>query len=246
VSSPPRSTRRPPPFSWPQEKRRLREEGYELVAGVDEVGVGALAGPVVAAAAILPLEARFPGLRDSKTMTPEQREEVYARALRRGLTCAVGLAYVQEIDSLNIFHATRLAMNRAVHCLSPTPDYLLMDGHLPPDFGLPCRAVVKGDALCPAISLASIIAKVYRDRLMCRLSLLFPHYYWEENKGYGTAPHCRALEMYGPCPVHRRSFSPVGRLQQLSLVFEETGPGETLGEVGEGRIEEDYGRAEGE
>ena len=246
MSPPPRSTRRPPPFSWPQEKKRLREAGYELVAGVDEVGVGALAGPVVAAAAILPLEARFPGLRDSKVMTPEQREEVYVRALRRGFTCAVGLAYVQEIDSLNIFHATRLAMTRAVRCLSPTPDFLLMDGHLPPDFGLPCRAVVKGDALCPAISLASILAKVYRDRLMRRLALLFPPYAWENNKGYGSPTHYRALEMYGPCPLHRRSFSPISRLEQLSLVLEETGAGEALWEGEDGRMEEDNGWGEGE
>jgi ribonuclease HII len=225
MSPPPRSTRRPPPFSWPAEKKRLREAGYRLVAGVDEVGVGALAGPVVAAVAILPLEARFSGLRDSKLLTPAQREEIYARALRRGIACAVGLAYAQEIDHLNIFHATRLAMCRAVARLSPTPDYLLMDGHLPPDFGLPCRAVVKGDALCPAISLASILAKVYRDRLMRHLALLFPHYGFEEHKGYGAPAHLRALEQYGPSPVHRRSFSPVARLEQLSLGLEESEEG---------------------
>ena len=242
---PPRSTHRPPPFSWPEEKRRLQETGYKLVAGVDEVGVGALAGPVVAAAAILPLNARFPGLGDSKALTPAQREEVYARALRRGFPCAVGLAYVQEIDRLNIFHAARLAMTRAVHCLSPTPDYLLMDGHLPPDFGLPCRAVVKGDALCPAISLASILAKVYRDRLMRRLALLFPYYDWEANKGYGSPSHYRALETYGPCPLHRRSFAPIGRLDQLSLLLEANPPPQALGEAEDGTIEGDYGPREG-
>ena len=242
---PPRSTRQQPPFSWAEEKRRLQEAGYQLVAGVDEVGVGALAGPVVAAAAILPLEARFPGLGDSKTLTPAQREKVYARALLRGVTCSVGLAYVQEIDRFNIFHATRLAMTRAVGCLSPTPEYLLMDGHLPPDFGLPCRAVVKGDALCPAISLASIIAKVYRDRLMRRLALLFPHYGLEDNKGYGTPPHQRALELYGPSLIHRRSFAPIGRLEQLTLGLEAKPAAEALWEVEEGRIEEEYGRGEG-
>lgn len=192
--------------------------------------MGALAGPVVAAAAILPLEARFAGLADSKVLTPEQREEVYARALRRGVTCAVGLAYVQEIDSINIFHAARLAMRRAVQQLSPTPDYLLMDGHLPPDFGVPCRAVVKGDALCPAISLASILAKVYRDRLMRRLALLFPPYALDENKGYGTPTHYRALEVYGPSPIHRRSFAPIGRLEQLTLGLEAEGAGKALWE----------------
>jgi ribonuclease HII len=141
------------------------------------------------------------------------------------MACAVGLAYVQEIDSLNIFHAARLAMRRAVSRLSPTPDFLLMDGHLPPDFGLPCRAVVKGDALIPAVSLASILAKVYRDGLMRRLDLLFPHYGFAEHKGYGTPTHQRALEQYGPSPVHRRSFSPVARLEQLSLGLEESDNG---------------------
>ncbi len=232
MSSPSRST---PPlrFSWPEEKKRLREAGFELVAGVDEVGVGALAGPVVAAAAILPLEARFPGLRDSKLLSPEQREVIYERALHRGLTCAIGLAYVEEIDRFNIFHAARLAMRRAVAALSPSPDFLLMDGHLPPDFGLPCRAVVKGDALCPAVSLASILAKVYRDRLMRRLALLFPHYSLEVNKGYGTPAHYRALDRYGPSPIHRSSFAPVSRLQQRVLPLEAQAAGEALedGEV---------------
>jgi ribonuclease HII len=212
-----------------------------MVAGVDEVGAGALAGPVVAAAAILPLEARFPGLRDSKALSPEQREQIYVRALRRGLTCAVGLAYVQEIDSLNIFHAARLAMCRAVARLSPAPDYLLMDGHLPPDFGVACRAVVKGDALCPAISLASVMAKVYRDRLMRRLALLYPHYALEENKGYGTPAHYRALERYGPSPIHRSSFAPIGRLRQMTLILEAEGGGEALWEAEDIGQEEGYG-----
>lgn len=227
---PPRSraTCRTPSFSWREEKKRLQEAGYRLVAGVDEVGAGALAGPVVAAAAILPLGAKFPGLRDSKALHPQQREEIYERALRRGLTCAVGLAYVEEIDRLNIFHAARLAMCRAVAALSPPPDFLLMDGHLPPDFGLPCRAVVKGDALCPPVSLASILAKVYRDRLMRRLALLFPHYALEENKGYGTPAHYRALQRYGPSPLHRSSFAPVSRLQQATLPLEASAAGEAL------------------
>ena len=222
---PPPSPPTHPPFSWPAEKKRLQEAGYRLIAGIDEVGCGALAGPVVAAAAILPLDARFSGLRDSKQLTPAQREEVYARALQRGFPCAVGLAYVDEIDRLNIFHAARLAMRRAVARLSPTPDFLLMDGHLPPDFGLPCRALVKGDALCPPISLASILAKVYRDRLMVRLSQLYPHYGFEDHKGYGTPLHQRAPLQYGPCPLHRRSFAPVARLEQLSLGLEESETG---------------------
>jgi ribonuclease HII len=208
-------------WSWTEERKSLAEAGYRLVAGVDEVGCGCLAGPVVAAAAILPPELHLQGLRDSKQLRPAEREDLYERALRRGLACAVGLAYVEEIDQVNIFHAARLAMRRAVDALSPRPDFLLMDGHLPPQFGLPCKAIVKGDALCPSISLASVMAKVYRDRLMRRLARLFPFYGWEDNKGYGTAYHYRALEIYGPCPLHRRSFAPVGRAAQMSLDLED-------------------------
>lgn len=216
---------------WAEVRRQITEAGYTLVAGVDEVGCGALAGPVVAAAVILPPGVRLAGLRDSKQLTPEQREALFHRALRRGLPCAVGMAYVEEIDRLNVFHAARLAMERAVARLVPAPEYILMDGHLPPHFGVPCRAVVKGDVLCPPISLASVIAKVYRDRLMRRLALLFPHYGFEENKGYGTPQHYRALATYGPCPVHRRSYAPVSRLSQLMLSWEAKAAGEALWEA---------------
>lgn len=204
-------------FSWAQEKRRLEELGCRLVAGLDEVGVGALAGPVVAAAVLLPLQARVRGLKDSKLLSPEKREAVYADLLKRRVPCAVGLAFVQEIDRHNVFHASRLAMQRAVDRLHPPPQHLLMDGHLPPDFGVPTTAVVHGDRLCPPVSAASVVAKVYRDRLMCRLALLYPQYGFENHKGYGTREHCEALQQYGPCPVHRRHYAPVIRNGQLEL-----------------------------
>ncbi len=223
------------PWSWAEEKQRIAEAGYRVVAGVDEAGCGALAGPVVAAAVVLPPGARLAGLRDSKQLTPEQREEVYRRALRRGLPCAIGVAYVEEIDRLNIFHAARLAMSRAVASLVPAPEYILMDGHLPPEFGVPCRAVIKGDVRCPPISLASVVAKVYRDRLMHRLALLFPHYGFEENKGYGTPQHYQALAIYGPCPLHRRSYAPIGRLSQPALTLEANLAAEALWEAEEVR-----------
>jgi ribonuclease HII len=191
------------------------------VAGLDEVGVGALAGPVVAAAVLLPLEARVRGLKDSKLLTPEKREVVYADLLKRRVPCAIGMAYAQEIDRYNIFHAARLAMQRATDLLYPRPQHLLMDGHLPPNFGLPTTAIVHGDRLCPVISAASVVAKVYRDRLMRRLALLYPQYHFENNKGYGTSNHYEALRQYGPCPIHRRHYAPVVRNGQLPLSLEE-------------------------
>ena len=221
-STPAKTVKKPrAKFSWPEEKKRLQEAGYVLVAGLDEAGCGALAGPVVAAAVLLPLEARVRGLNDSKLLSAEQREVVYADLLRRQVPCAVAMAYAQEIDRYNIFHAARLAMQRAVNCLTPRPDYLLMDGHLPPNFGLPTRAIVHGDRLVPVISAASVAAKVYRDRLMCRLALLYPHYHFERNKGYGTPDHYAALRNYGPCPIHRQHYGPVVRNGQLPLRAEE-------------------------
>jgi ribonuclease HII len=202
---------------WAGHRRRLREGGYGLVAGVDEVGYGAWAGPVVAAAMILPLSVRLPGLRDSKELTPARRAALYEVLLEAGFPCSVGLAHVQEVDGLNVFRAARLAMYRAVQVLSPPPEFILMDGHHAPDFGIPCQAVVGGDRLCPPISAASIMAKVYRDRLMERLAAIFPHYDLDRNRGYGTAAHQRALREYGPCPLHRRSFAPVRAAEQLAL-----------------------------
>lgn len=231
---------------WAQARERLEEQGYELVAGIDEVGVGALAGPVVAAVVMLPLSARVRGLKDSKLLNHEQRETVYADLLKRQAPCAVGMAFAQEIDRYNVFHAARMAMRRALDQLSPRPQYLLMDGHLPPDFGLPTEAVVHGDRLCPIISAASVAAKVYRDRLMRRLALLYPHYHFEQNKGYGTREHYEALQLYGPCPIHRRHYGPVVRNGQLPLDLEELEAEaalqeeevlEELAEEGEGRPE---------
>ena len=207
-------------FHWPTERERLRDAGYEWVAGVDEAGCGAWAGPVVAAAALISLQAALPAVRDSKQLSPAQRERLFAEIHAAGLTVTVGLAYVPEVDQLNIFRAARLAMRRAVDQLLPRPQLVLMDGHLPPDFGVPCQAVVHGDALCPIISVASIVAKVCRDRLMERLGALYPEYGFELHRGYGTAEHREALARYGPSPVHRRSFAPVRAGEQLALEVE--------------------------
>jgi ribonuclease HII len=177
-----------------------------LIAGVDEVGRGPLAGPVVAAAVILsrPLE----GLADSKTLCPEERERL-AGLLRAQARIGVGAASVAEIDRINILRASLLAMRRAVLRLGCLPDLALIDGNQAPDLPCPVETIVDGDALVPAISAASIVAKVTRDRLMRRLAERYPGYGWETNVGYATTAHRAAIWQLGACCHHRRSFAPV-------------------------------------
>ena len=181
-------------------------KGARLIAGVDEVGRGPLAGPVVAAAVILsrPLE----GLADSKTLCPEERERL-AGLLRAQARIGVGAASVAEIDRINILRASLLAMRRAVLRLGCLPDLALIDGNQAPDLPCPVETIVDGDALVPAISAASIVAKVTRDRLMRRLAERYPGYGWETNVGYATTAHRAAIWQLGACCHHRRSFAPV-------------------------------------
>lgn len=186
-------------------------DGIRLLAGVDEVGRGPLAGPVVAAAVILDPERPVDGLADSKALTHARRVELAELIRGQALCWAIGRAEVEEIDRLNIFHASLLAMERAVRALCPGPEYAVIDGtHCPP---LPCpsEAMIKGDSRVPAISAASIIAKVARDEELCDLDSSFPGYGFAEHKGYSTAAHLAALERLGPCAIHRRSFAPVKR-----------------------------------
>ena len=181
-----------------------------LVAGVDEAGRGPLAGPVVAAAVIL--DAARPmirGLADSKLLSAAERERLDALIRARALCCAVGSASVEEIDRINIFHATMLAMRRAVQALQLAPHRVVVDGSHVPALGCPTAAVVKGDALVKAISAASILAKVERDRLCRALHDEHPHYGFAAHKGYSTPEHLAALQRHGPCVAHRRSFAPV-------------------------------------
>ena len=183
----------------------------DLRAGVDEVGRGPLAGPVVAAAVIF-VGAGPEGLRDSKKLTPGRRTELACEIKHIALTWGVGRASVEEIDALNILRASHLAMQRAVSAMAACPDVLLVDGNLLPHFAVPAVAVIRGDDRVPEISAASIVAKVDRDQEMVRLARLYPGYGLERHKGYATARHLAALRLLGPSPVHRRSFAPVREL----------------------------------
>lgn len=180
-----------------------------LVAGVDEVGRGPLCGPVVTAAVILDPARPIQGLNDSKKLSEARREALFDEICEKALAWSVARAEVEEIDRLNILHATLLAMQRAVEGLAVTPRLALIDGNRCPVLSVPSSAVVQGDARVPAIAAASILAKVSRDREMCALDLVYPGYGFAAHKGYGTAVHLEALRRLGPTPLHRRSFAPV-------------------------------------
>lgn len=183
-----------------------------LLAGVDEAGRGPLAGPVVAAAVILDDLHPISGLNDSKKLSPLRREALYDEIRSKALCCSVAQASVEEIDRLNILQATLLAMRRAVEGLRLLPAKVLVDGNRLPVLGVLAEAIVRGDATVPAISAASIVAKVTRDRWCADLDQRFPQYGFATHKGYGTAEHLDALRRHGACPEHRRSFSPVAQV----------------------------------
>ena len=185
-----------------------------LIAGVDEAGRGPLAGPVVAAAVILDARNPIAGLADSKKLTALRREKLYDEIHAKALCCSIALASVEEIDRLNILQATLLAMKRAVEGLRLKPNKVLVDGNRLPTLAIRAEAIVKGDALVPAISAASILAKVYRDRWCVEFDLQYPQYGFAGHKGYGTAEHLAALRLHGACPQHRRSFAPVAGVLQ--------------------------------
>ncbi len=187
-----------------------------MIAGVDEAGRGPLAGPVVAAAVILDDARPVAGLADSKRLSAVRREALYERITASALAVGVGHASVEEIDGLNIFHATLLAMERALSALAHAPSRVVVDGKHTPRCACPAEAIVKGDATVAAIMAASIVAKVVRDRLMDELAQEYPVYGFERHRGYGTAEHLAALLAHGPAPCHRRSFAPVRqRLEAL-------------------------------
>jgi len=190
-------------------KLRLIIDVSGLMAGVDEVGRGPLAGPVVAAAVILDERRTIRGLNDSKLLQPEERERLDVEIRKRAVCCSVAEASVEEIDRINILRAALLAMRRAVEGLREQPSIVLVDGNQRPDLTMPVRTVVGGDAKVRAISAASIIAKVYRDRLLVALHAEHPQYGFDGHKGYSTPAHLAALREHGACVHHRRSFAPV-------------------------------------
>ena len=182
------------------------------VAGVDEAGRGPLAGPVVAGAVILDVENPVAGLKDSKCLSASRREQLFDEIQEKALAWSVAYASVEEIDSINILQATMLAMRRAVDALRPTAEYALIDGNRCPELSCPARAIIKGDSRVAAISAASILAKVTRDREMQVLDAKYPGYGLAQHKGYPSRAHIEALEMLGASPVHRRSYAPVRKL----------------------------------
>ncbi len=190
---------------WILEKE-ISEEGFALLCGVDEAGRGPLAGPVCAAACILPFGLDIPGLNDSKKLSEKKREELYGLITREAVSYGIALATVEEIEERNILGATYLAMNRALSQLAPRPEMALIDGNRKEGITFPCRCIVKGDARCADIAAASVLAKVTRDRYMLEMAEKYPEYGFEKHKGYGTALHYSALRQYGPCEIHRMSF----------------------------------------
>lgn len=183
-----------------------------LIAGVDEVGRGPLAGPVITAAAILPEKFNLPGLTDSKKLIARKRGVLEIQIKQQAVCWSIGEASTQEIDELNILHATMLAMQRAVASLSMKPDKVFVDGNRTPDFGIEAQAIIGGDGIEPCISAASIIAKVYRDKMMADYAIEYPQYGFDRNSGYPTKQHREALIKYGVTPIHRKSFAPVKAL----------------------------------
>lgn len=182
------------------------QNGFQLICGVDEAGRGPLAGPVCAAAVILPPHVDIPGLDDSKKLSDKKRRELFPVICKEALAYGISFSDEKEIDQINILQATFIAMKRAVESLSVKPDYILVDGNKLPDFEIPAQYVIKGDSLSASIAAASVLAKVTRDDLMMKMAEQYPGYGFEVHKGYGTKAHYEALVRSGPCPIHRMSF----------------------------------------
>jgi len=215
-------------------ERSTREAGYRCIAGLDEAGRGPLAGPVVAAAVVLPDGLLIPGLTDSKQVPEQERERLFEVIRAEAVCYGVGIADEQTIDLVNILQATIIAMERALQILNPQPDYLLLDAISLLRVPLPQKPIIKGDCRSHTIAAASIIAKVTRDRMMQELHKKYPHYNFQKHKGYGTREHLLLLREHGPCDAHRKTFNPVARmlkgvaglacLQSVSAFKEGEGP----------------------
>ena len=187
-------------------------KGVGFLCGIDEVGRGPLAGPVVAASVILPEGCHIEGIKDSKKLSPKRREELFDKIRNNAIAVGLGIVEPILIDRINILQATYEAMRRAILSMRVFPEYVIVDGGPIPGLPLPQEGIVKGDSLSISIGAASIVAKVVRDRIMEMYDLIFPQYGFARNKGYGTKEHIEALFRYGPCPIHRRSFRPVSEI----------------------------------
>ena len=192
-------------LGWPQ----------KLIAGIDEAGRGPWAGPVVSVAVILNEKIIPDGLNDSKKLSEKKRLSLFS-SIYNFHSVGVGISSIEEIDTMNVLQATFLSMSRAVNDLNPQPEHVLVDGNLDPGLDFKTDCIVKGDSASLSIAAASIIAKVTRDNLMIELDGEYPYYCWKKNKGYGTSEHRKALEMYGPCKYHRKSFSPINKMLGVS------------------------------
>lgn len=187
-------------------ENEIYDSGVSIICGVDEAGRGPLAGPVCAAAVILPRNIDIAGLNDSKKLSEKSREKLYDEICEKAVSCGIAFASVEEIEQLNILNAAMLAMNRAIAQLEPQPELALIDGNRNSAIEVSSRCVIKGDAKCADIAAASILAKVTRDRYMLDMAEKYPEYHFERHKGYGTKLHYEALREYGPCEIHRPSF----------------------------------------
>ncbi len=188
-------------------ERQLKEEGYSLICGVDEVGRGPLAGPVVCAAVIMPIDDVIIGVDDSKKLSKSKREKLDEEIIKKAIACHICRVEPQIIDEINILQATRLCMKNAIEGLAVKPDFVITDGNMTLDIDIPQRSIIKGDALSYSIGAASIAAKVYRDRIMEEYAEIYPEYGFASNVGYGSAAHIAAIKKYGLTPIHRRSFT---------------------------------------
>lgn len=187
-------------------ERDLLARGYKFICGVDEVGRGPLAGPVVCAAVIMPMDDILEGVDDSKKLSAKRREMLSGQILERAIACRISLVEPQTIDRINILQATRLCMKNAIEGLNTVPGFVISDGNMKLDTDIPQQSIIKGDALSYTIGCASIVAKVYRDALMDGMAEKYPGYGFEKNKGYGTAEHIAAIKEIGACPIHRMTF----------------------------------------
>ena len=192
-------------MNWDIENQ-VKNEGYSIICGCDEAGRGPLAGPVFAAAVILPHGIEISGLNDSKKLTEKQRDKLFDEIISLAVDYAIASASVEEIEEINILNASMLAMKRAIESLKTKPEYALIDGNISRGFSIPATPVVHGDAISPSIAAASILAKVTRDRLCLELDAEYPMYGIAKHKGYGTKEHMKALFEYGPAPIHRTKF----------------------------------------